>query len=660
MAHIYEKVVALITEEPSKRSDWEINLLLPWFQSMSSLFKAQKAEVVKDILRNCEFRSFPEDVAIITQGARGDSFYIILGGAVSIYINQTLEEQGNVTHHKVPKVSKKLARLDLNGNEIPEDGNCQDTKSDNNLQPEKSPCHLDRSLYGVHIRELGPGKSFGELALVQTNSIRNASVITEKPTDLIVIDRELYNRSLKAAQKQEVQMKLDFVNANPLFSNWTKRQRSVLTMSLMRYQYQYGNTIIRQGSPAHSLIFITKGQAKVTLDPIQLMQQYPLMCSNEDVNNSKHFLSERIHQCRHRRRRLVSGCRRRTNDRLAYRRIVDVCQVGPPDHVGDFEVLLRLPTYVQTVTCTETVDTFELDLTSFTRLIAKKNQATYDYLHHVAEMKLISRVGRFRREKVHNPVLEHLLQRFSEINEPYHHKYRLEKSSGPRWYQYREKQRLFLQQRQRQKETEKKHQLNLMRTQRVLFDRELSNMTLGWQSELDLTSKPNEDNGEILPVISPDSRININPASGLVRLPRRMYSLDETSTRSVPFNDLRTWQRPRSQSIALPPGTPLLPMKRNLSFDAEISETIHEDTEIDEDAKETAPLACNINEKGPISVGLSLDLRKEGKWRARKMSMPTGELESYIRPESRKLKSLSGRILRPVSGRMEATKGATL
>lgn len=312
------------------------------------------------------------------------------------------------------------------------------------------------------------------------------------------------------------------------------------------------------------------------------------------------------------------------------------------------------------MTCTETVDTFELDLTSFTRLIAKKNQATYDYLHHVAEMKLISRVGRFRREKVHNPVLEHLLQRFSEINEPYHHKYRLEKSSGPRWYQYREKQRLFLQQRQRQKETEKKHQLNLMRTQRVLFDRELSNMTLGWQSELDLTSKPNEDNGEILPVISPDSRININPASGLVRLPRRMYSLDETSTRSVPFNDLRTWQRPRSQSIALPPGTPLLPMKRNLSFDAEISETIHEDTEIDEDAKETAPLACNINEKGPISVGLSLDLRKEGKWRARKMSMPTGELESYIRPESRKLKSLSGRILRPVSGRMEATKGATL
>lgn len=71
---------------------------------------------------------------------------------------------------------------------------------------------------------------------------------------------------------------------------------------------------------------------------------------------------------------------------------------------GDFEVLLRLPTYVQTVTCMETVDTFELDLTSFTRLIAKKNQTTYDYLHHVAEMKLISRVGRFKREKARTSI----------------------------------------------------------------------------------------------------------------------------------------------------------------------------------------------------------------------------------------------------------------
>lgn len=68
--------------------------------------------------------------------------------------------------------------------------------------------------------------------------------------------------------------------------------------------------------------------------------------------------------------------------------------------LGEFEVLLRLPTYIQTVTCVEKVETFELDFTSFTRLIAKKNPNTYNHMHQLAEMKLASRVERFKKEQV--------------------------------------------------------------------------------------------------------------------------------------------------------------------------------------------------------------------------------------------------------------------
>ena len=64
---------------------------------------------------------------------------------------------------------------------------------------------------------VGAGKSFGELALVQTNLVRNASVIADQETDLIVVYRDLYNRSLKAAQQQELATKAHFINNFPLF-----------------------------------------------------------------------------------------------------------------------------------------------------------------------------------------------------------------------------------------------------------------------------------------------------------------------------------------------------------------------------------------------------------------------------------------------------------
>lgn len=41
------------------------------------------------------------------------------------------------------------------------------------------------------------GRSFGELALINADCVRNASIIADETTDLIVVNRALYNRSLK-------------------------------------------------------------------------------------------------------------------------------------------------------------------------------------------------------------------------------------------------------------------------------------------------------------------------------------------------------------------------------------------------------------------------------------------------------------------------------
>ncbi len=43
----------------------------------------------------------------------------------------------------------------------------------------------------------GPGATFGEVALISEEAVRTASIIIDEPSDLIVIDRQLYNRSVK-------------------------------------------------------------------------------------------------------------------------------------------------------------------------------------------------------------------------------------------------------------------------------------------------------------------------------------------------------------------------------------------------------------------------------------------------------------------------------
>ena len=61
------------------------------------------------------------------------------------------------------------------------------------------------------------GKSFGELALINKNCIRNASIIADEMTDLLIVNRELYNRCLHAAQAAEFEQRTNFVANQPLF-----------------------------------------------------------------------------------------------------------------------------------------------------------------------------------------------------------------------------------------------------------------------------------------------------------------------------------------------------------------------------------------------------------------------------------------------------------
>ncbi|XP_071961078.1 uncharacterized protein [Antedon mediterranea] len=532
MAHIYERVVSLISKPPDKRHERDIDLLISWFQNMSGLFKSQKTDVVKDIVRNCKFLSVPEDTVIIRQGDQGDSFFIILTGLVSIYINQQLEEQGNLTkstplrqrkarsgNHSRRSANRKDGEnkqaahnghgggststvhngdgggststdsresvesesghtRDSGISEISNDDVTLSTESSsdsdsesafgsiNNFKPNSE--KLDRKQFGVHIRELGAGKSFGELALVQADNVRSASILSDLSTDLIVVNRDLYNRCLKTAQEMQFKEKKDFVASCSLFSNWTPRQRKIMAMSFTKTRYDYGNTIVKQGEPVRGIFFVLNGNVKLSVDPLHHVKQYPLYSSEKELSvanalrSGKMSHDRKLRDVNNNNLRLAgpSAARRRGGyaeaEKLATRKFVDICTVGPSESIGDFEVILRLPTYLQTVRCQGPVDVFELDLNNFERQLVKRSPKTFSNMRELAQTKLTSRMQRLHDKQVYTPVMEKMLEKIEEIN--------LSHKKGPKqkaeddsvlfnqgWHKYRQRQRQFLRRRERER-----------------------------------------------------------------------------------------------------------------------------------------------------------------------------------------------------------------
>jgi hypothetical protein len=102
--------------------------------------------------------------------------------------------------------------------------------------------------------------------------------MTTSQTDLLVVDREVFNRygvnifcykfivilffeknrTLKSAHEKELQEKTEFINRSPLFSLWPPRLKRLVSLSLERTRYAYDSVLYKQGAPADAVYFIWK------------------------------------------------------------------------------------------------------------------------------------------------------------------------------------------------------------------------------------------------------------------------------------------------------------------------------------------------------------------------------------------------------------------
>lgn len=162
-----------------------------------------------------------KDIKVIAQGDAGDYFYIVEEGNFDIYIHPS-----------------------------------------GTIQP-------GADGLGNKVDTIGPGGSFGELALMY-NAPRAATVVSASAkSTLWALDRITFRRILMDSAFQRRRMYESFLEEVPLLASLKKYERSKIADALDTIKYPAGSTIITEGDPGDAFYLLESGEAEALKDGVE-------------------------------------------------------------------------------------------------------------------------------------------------------------------------------------------------------------------------------------------------------------------------------------------------------------------------------------------------------------------------------------------------------
>ncbi|CAG9311606.1 unnamed protein product [Blepharisma stoltei] len=107
------------------------------------------------------------------------------------------------------------------------------------------------------------GESFGELSLI-TNKPRAATIIVEEKIILGVLSKPNFKKILGNLAEKKLTEKIDFLQALPMFSNWSKIALYKLGPYFSRVIFKKNQFVYKEGDPANTVYFVKSGEFKIT------------------------------------------------------------------------------------------------------------------------------------------------------------------------------------------------------------------------------------------------------------------------------------------------------------------------------------------------------------------------------------------------------------
>ena len=93
---------------------------------------------------------------------------------------------------------------------------------------------------------LKEGNSFGELALIEHDGKRHATIITENATNLIVLKRHDFNLCLKKLEQKSQDQMVEFVSQVPALSCLSRGVILKIVKSLNKLEYVRGQNVVSE------------------------------------------------------------------------------------------------------------------------------------------------------------------------------------------------------------------------------------------------------------------------------------------------------------------------------------------------------------------------------------------------------------------------------
>ena len=106
------------------------------------------------------------------------------------------------------------------------------------------------------------GDSFGELALLYGGK-RSTTVVTTEPSDLLVLQKDVYDGIIKDSQSEEIDRIIAFFKSVPIYDTIEEETLVRLSARVSSAKYSSNSIIVKQESEAGSLYFIGSGHCKV-------------------------------------------------------------------------------------------------------------------------------------------------------------------------------------------------------------------------------------------------------------------------------------------------------------------------------------------------------------------------------------------------------------
>ncbi|XP_054723971.1 cGMP-dependent protein kinase, isozyme 2 forms cD4/T1/T3A/T3B-like isoform X2 [Uloborus diversus] len=147
---------------------------------------------------------------------------------------------------------------------------------------------------GRYLCTLGPGKVFGELAILY-NCTRTATITALSDCRLWAIERQCFQTIMMRTGLVRQAQYTDFLKSVPTFRRLPEETLIKIADVLEETTYKYGDYIIRQGATGDTFFIISRGKVKVTInDPEQNVEKFVRTLSFGDFFGEKALQSEDV------------------------------------------------------------------------------------------------------------------------------------------------------------------------------------------------------------------------------------------------------------------------------------------------------------------------------------------------------------------------------